>query len=462
MRSGDRERAVQVFVMPSRLASPVDDRHRPTARARAQQPRAACLTSNDERVAQRPAAAQGSTPTVATPSRRRRRGRLPRCDSELCGVAWRRIDIEVGGDVYHGRFESSDVAAVGAARARSASPASPPARCPRDSLRDAAVAAIGNRVILLGGLTAVDSSTDAISTVVGRLQHRSGRLPGPRHDAAAVALGGGIFVVGGGNSFKQLDEIVRFDPSGRRRPTVVGHLPVASSDAPLRWWDKPRTSSADIPAGGGSTRSLPGNWVIVHESSLICRNRSATQPLRLLAGRSSLRADRHLPEQRVGMSSVWTRPLGGSAGSVGCQVQRRTRRRQPSAGSCSYLEAAGTLSDRRPIASFPSAPLSGRVRRAGHLPTAISDLAAASLPGRIVIAGGQSGTATIAELVELRITRVARASATRARNAASAGSRTIAAAGVYAHDGASMLSPRCTVGCPIASTCPTASATQST
>ena len=55
-----------------------------------------------------------------------------------------------------------------------------------------------------------------------------GSLPGVRHDAAAVSLGGSAYVFGGGNGPSQLDEIVKVDPAGRA--SVVGRLPQPASD----------------------------------------------------------------------------------------------------------------------------------------------------------------------------------------------------------------------------------------
>jgi hypothetical protein len=95
-------------------------------------------------------------------------------------------------------------------------------------VQDPATAAVGSRVVLAGGLTAADSSTDAVVAASPRERLLS-RLPGAQHDAAAVALGGQIYVFGGGNGAAQLDHVLRVDPvSGAVHD--AGRLPVAASD----------------------------------------------------------------------------------------------------------------------------------------------------------------------------------------------------------------------------------------
>ncbi|HEX5251857.1 MAG TPA: hypothetical protein VFW14_19505, partial [Gaiellales bacterium] len=66
-------------------------------------------------------------------------------------------------------------------------------------VQDAAAVSWGTgQALLLGGLTASDTSTDAI-VVAGRGGSRTvGRLPQAVHDAAAVRLGAGAYLFGGG------------------------------------------------------------------------------------------------------------------------------------------------------------------------------------------------------------------------------------------------------------------------
>ena len=96
-------------------------------------------------------------------------------------------------------------------------------------LQDAAATQFGKAsALLVGGLTAADTSSDAISVVGGGGGHLLGRLPAALHDATAVELGRSAYLFGGGDGTGQLDRILRIDASGR--VTIAGRLPAPSSD----------------------------------------------------------------------------------------------------------------------------------------------------------------------------------------------------------------------------------------
>ena len=58
---------------------------------------------------------------------------------------------------------------------------------------------------------------------------RVGALPAPVHDVGAAALGGRLYVFGGGSAAGPTDRITAVTPAGRVR--TVGRLPVALSDS---------------------------------------------------------------------------------------------------------------------------------------------------------------------------------------------------------------------------------------
>src|SRR5690242_7938335 len=93
----------------------------------------------------------------------------------------------------------------------------------------ASAAAVGQRVYVLGGLTANDASTTAISSVSGNRSRTVGQLPVAVHDAAAAAtLGGRVLLMGGGQT-TSFSGVGSYDPaSGRTR--IVGRLPTPLSD----------------------------------------------------------------------------------------------------------------------------------------------------------------------------------------------------------------------------------------
>src|SRR5258707_471609 len=83
--------------------------------------------------------------------------------------------------------------------------------------------------VLLGGLTAADTSRDDIVTVSRAGSRRVGRLPTALHDSAAVAIGRLVYLFGGGTGTAQIDTIVRVDPA-TGAAEAIGHLPSGSSD----------------------------------------------------------------------------------------------------------------------------------------------------------------------------------------------------------------------------------------
>jgi DNA-binding beta-propeller fold protein YncE len=97
------------------------------------------------------------------------------------------------------------------------------------AVQDPATAAVGSRVLLAGGLTPADVSTDAVAADSGSRERLLSRLPGAQHDAAAVTLRGKVYVFGGGNGAAQLDHVLRVDPASGAVHDA-GRLLVASSD----------------------------------------------------------------------------------------------------------------------------------------------------------------------------------------------------------------------------------------
>lgn len=84
--------------------------------------------------------------------------------------------------------------------------------------------------MLLGGLTAADTSRADIRIATASRDRAAGQLPTALHDTAAVRLGGAVYLFGGGTGANtQSDQIVRVAATGGST-TVVGRLPAPSSD----------------------------------------------------------------------------------------------------------------------------------------------------------------------------------------------------------------------------------------
>ena len=304
-------------------------------------------------------------------------------------------------------------------------------------LQDAAPAALdGRRTMLLGGLTAGDTSTDSILIAGARGARRGGALPTASHDSAAVRLGGSVYLFGGGTGSGQLDTIVRVDPK-TGATAVAGRLPAPSSD-----------QSAAAIAGtayvvGGYTGSRWLDTIVAWHPGM---------PARVVA---------HLPTpvRYAGVTAVGNRlviaggslPSGSASGAIleydpaSHRIARLGRLPAPTthAAAAARGDVAYVIGGRGATVGSATARIvavdlaSRRVRPAGRLSTPRSDLAAVTVGNRILLAGGRSRSGTEAILSEL----VARSSRARVVTAAQT-------TNVYAYDRANMLAPAARTALP--------------
>jgi YVTN family beta-propeller protein len=296
-----------------------------------------------------------------------------------------------------------------------------------EPLQDAAAAALPRgRMLLLGGLTAADTSTDAIVVASGAGARVVGRLPSPRHDAAAARLGGSVYVFGGGNGTAELDEIVRVDASSGTS-TVVAHLPAASSDSAAAALG----GSAYVVGGYTGSRWLDTivAWRPGAPARVVAR---LPRPLRYAsataaAGRLVI-AGGSLENGTASDAAYVFVPGSRKVTRIGRLPAPTTHAAAAATGGLAFVvggRGAAAGSETARIASLD--PRTGRVRNAGTLDAPRSDLAAAAAGGRILLAGGRSRGATLGSLDALvRVRDVSAASAS---------------VNVYAHDAAGMLAP---------------------
>ena len=267
-------------------------------------------------------------------------------------------------------------------------------------VEDAAYTAFGQRASLLGGLTAADLSTDQILSAGPKAGRVIGRLPSVRHDTAAVTIGRFVYLFGGGNGVSQLDEIVRIDPRSGQS-TVVGHLPAASSDS----------SAAAI----GGTAYVVGGYTGTQWLDTILAWRPGTAarvvahlpaPLRYTAvaaaGGRLVIAGGSLESGSASRSVLEFDPQTGKMSRVGTLPAPTTHAAAAALGPDVYvIGGRGALLD-SPTARIVSIdPVSKRIRAAGSLRVARSDLAAVPIERRILLAGGHAAAGTVASLSEL-------------------------------------------------------------
>jgi YVTN family beta-propeller protein len=308
------------------------------------------------------------------------------------------------------------------------------------AVQDPATAGLSDRVVFAGGLTAADTSTDRIVSVSRTSSRRLGRLPGVQHDAAAVALGGFVYVFGGGD-LSQFDHILRVDP-GTGAATQVGRLPAASSDVAAAAVG----NEAYVVGGYTGTRWLntilawhPGQQARVAGRLPVALRYAAATAIDgkvLIAGGST----------QAGTASraiLLFDPRTGQVRRIASLPSPTTHGAAATFGGMAYVIGGRGAATGTPMARILSVdPATGRVRNAGRLREPLSDLGAAATAHAIVVVGGRGPSGTIAS-----IGRLVPGQPTRTRRSAAAGKRpaktaAVAVGNVYGHALQGMLAER--------------------
>jgi YVTN family beta-propeller protein len=295
----------------------------------------------------------------------------------------------------------------------------------------AAVAVAGGRVMLLGGLTAADTSRADVRIVAARGDRRVGSLPVGLHDTAAVRLGNEVYVFGGGTAANtQSDQIVRV-PAAGGRAAVAGRLPAPSSD--------------QAAAAIGGTAYIVGGYTGSRWLDTIVAWRPGTQarvvarlptPVRYAAvtaaaGRLVI-AGGSLPAGTASTAVYVYRPGSSRAVRVGRLPAPTTHAAAATLGATAYVIGGRGSAIDTPTARIVAVEPSRRVRTAGRLSSPRSDLAAVSVGSRLLLLGGRGPAGTESRLSEL-VPAAAR------RSAPARPPRPAVATNVYAFDGANML-----------------------
>ena len=285
-------------------------------------------------------------------------------------------------------------------------------------LQDAAAVSLDNsRAMLLGGLTAADTSTDAVSVISRNGQRASGRLLTAVHDAAAAKLGRSVYLFGGGDGARQHDEIVRV---GRG---VIGRIPAPSSD--------------QAAAAIGGTAYIVGGFTGTHWLDTVVawtpgrRARIVAHlptPVRYAAvtaaGGKLIVAGGSLPDGEASSRVLEYSPASGVLRRLGRLPEPTTHAAAAELGGLAYVIGGRGASLDTPTSRIEAInPRTGQVRTAGHLRQPLSDASAISLGASILVAGGRSADGTQSSVLAL----------SRATHA-----RTASAVDVYAADGPNM------------------------
>ena len=285
-------------------------------------------------------------------------------------------------------------------------------------LQDAAAVSLdGSRAMLLGGLTAADTSTDAVSVISRNGERATGRLPTAVHDAAAAKLGRPVYLFGGGDGARQHDEIVRV---GRG---VVGRLPAPSSDQAAAAIGR----TAYIVGGFTGTRWLDTivAWSVGGSARIVAHLPSPVRYAAVTsAGGKLIVAGGSLQDGEASSRVFEYSPSSGVLRRLGRLPKPTTHAAAAELGGLAYVIGGRGASLDTPTSRVEAIdPRTGRVRAAGHLRQPLSDGSAVSLGSIILVAGGRSADGTQSSVLVL-------SRATRARSAS--------AVDVYAADGPNM------------------------
>ena len=286
-------------------------------------------------------------------------------------------------------------------------------------LQDAAPAVARRFVVLLGGLSAADTSTDGVIRADASGAHTVGTLPSAIHDAAAANLAGRAYVFGGGNGVAQLDRIVRAPA------TSVGHLPQPSSDQTAA------TIGGTAYVVGGYTGTQWLDTIVAFNPHRTARVVGHLPVAVRYAAVTALRgrlivAGGSLPNGTASRA-IYTWSPGEKRGHLFAQLPAATTHASAaSLGDVAYVvggrgASVGTPTDRIVALNVRT----GRVRLAGRLPVPTSDAPAATLGDRIVVFGGSTPSGTTDAIVSL---------VRRSPASASASARRVATTNVYSAD----------------------------
>jgi YVTN family beta-propeller protein len=280
-------------------------------------------------------------------------------------------------------------------------------------LQDAAAAPSGTGAVLVGGLTAADTSSAQILGARVRHARLLGHLPGAFHDSAAVTLGQAVYAFGGGNGVAQLDTIVRVDArSGATRS--VGTLPAPSSDQA----GAGLAGTAYIVGGFTGARWLDTivAWRPGSVARVVARLPHAVRYAAVTAAGGVLVIAGGSLEDGSASDAVYAYAPGKRVRLIGRLPSPTTHAAAASIGGTAYVIGGRSAVLDTPTRTIVAVdPATRRIRPAGRTAEAISDTSAVTTPRGILLTGGHlaAGTTAAMTLLVPGTRRPARASASR-------------------------------------------------
>ncbi|HET7450066.1 MAG TPA: hypothetical protein VFJ78_05665 [Gaiellaceae bacterium] len=294
------------------------------------------------------------------------------------------------------------------------------------AVQDEAVAGVGaGRALLLGGLTAADTSRPDV-LVSGRGGARpAGRLPIGLHDTAAVRLGSSVYLFGGGTALNtQSADILRTSTSGGS-VTRVASLPSPSSDQAAVAVD----GTAYVVGGYTGSRWLDTivAWRPGSSAHVVARLPFTLRYAAVAADRGKVViAGGSLADGSAGTAVLSFDPATRRVRRIGALPAPTTHAAAATLGGLVYVIGGRSATPDTPTTRIVAVdPVRGTIRAGGSLATPRSDLAAVGFTDDILLAGGRGAGGAESGISELTFSTAARRHL----------------AGVYAHDARGLLAP---------------------
>jgi YVTN family beta-propeller protein len=262
-------------------------------------------------------------------------------------------------------------------------------------LQDAAPAATAGGTLLLGGLSASDTSTSGVLLANAVGDRTVGALPSALHDAAAATVAGHTYLFGGGNGVAQLDQIIRIPA------TPAGRLPAPSSD------QNAATIGGTAYVVGGYTGTRWLDTIVAFDPRRGARTVAhLPQPVRYAAVISVdgklVAAGGSLPDGNASRAVYEWAPGSSRVRTIGRLPSPLTHATGASLGHFAYVVGGrGAALDTPSNRILAIDTRTGRVRLAGRLPEATSDATAARVGARILVFGGHTASGTTDAIVSL-------------------------------------------------------------
>ena len=266
-------------------------------------------------------------------------------------------------------------------------------------VQDPATATLaGGRFVLLGGLTAQDTSSPGVTVGSVHGPVATSTLPGRQHDAQAASLGGAAYVFGGAD-FTQYDHILRFDP-GTRAVSPAGTLPRQQSDVAVTALN----GTAYVVGGydGSSALNTIVAWAPGEQAHVVAHLPVALRYAAVTAVPGAILIIGGSTPSGASSGIYRFQPATGTVRQIGRLPQPVTHGGAAALGSIVYLVGGrGDSTTSQVSGIWAINPTTGAVTPEGHLPQPLSDAGVLALGNAIVVAGGHSAAGTQAAVGEL-------------------------------------------------------------